>query len=85
MYNYLPQSTAAYIIMEAMLKVDEQLPKGAHLIIQVHDSLVVECEEGVKEQVIECLKENMQAPIDVLSGYQIPVKVGIGKNWAETD
>jgi DNA polymerase-1 len=85
MYNYLPQSTAAYVIMEAMLKVDEQLPKGAHLILQVHDSLVVECEEGLKHQVIECLTENMQAPIDVLNGYQIPVKVGIGKNWSETD
>jgi len=85
MYNYLPQSTAAYVIMEAMLKVDESLPKGAHLILQVHDQLVVECEEGVKEQTIECLKDFMQAPVDVLGGYQIPVKVGIGKNWSETD
>ena len=85
MYNYLPQSTAAYVIMEAMLKVDEQLPKGAHLLIQVHDSLLVECEEGVQQQTIECLKDCMQAPIDVLNGYSIPVKVGVGRNWSETD
>jgi uracil-DNA glycosylase family 4 len=83
MYNYIPQSTAAYVLIEAMLRLHERLPTGAWLWIQVHDELGVQCPEAMADQVAALMKEVMEEPIDVLDDYRIPVKVHVGKNWEE--
>ena len=39
------QGTEADLMKRAMIAVDKALPKGAELVMQVHDSLIVECDE----------------------------------------
>jgi DNA polymerase-1 len=85
MYNYLPQSTAAYVLIEAMLRLDEQLPKDAEMLITVHDSVVVQCPRELQDEVTTCMKDVMERPVDVLNGYVFPVSIGVGDNWAECD
>ncbi len=38
------QGTEADLMKRAMIKVSDKLPEGANLIMQVHDSLIVECD-----------------------------------------
>ena len=47
------QGTEADLMKRAMIAVDEKLPEGAELVMQVHDSLIVECDEtqrGVEDR-----------------------------------
>jgi len=83
MYNYIPQSTAGYRIMEAMNELHDELPPEAFLWVQIHDELGVQCPEHMAEQIGALTKEVMERPVDVLDGYILPAKVHIGKNWEE--
>lgn len=82
-YNFLPQGTAADIIGEALVRVHHQLPSHARLLLQIHDELVVQCEEGKEKEVTECLKDVMEGPVDVLGMHCFPVNTAVGKNWQE--
>ena len=76
------QGTEADLMKRAMLKVDAKLPKGADLIMQVHDSLIVECYEALKSQVASILKEEMESVAPELK-IKLAVDVTTGKNWGE--
>ena len=65
-----------------MIEVDEALPKGAELIMQVHDSLIVECDDGVANEVAEILKDKMESVAPELD-IKLAVEVSVGKNWGE--
>ena len=66
----------------AMIRVDKALPTGAELVMQVHDSLMVECDENVTEEVVKILKREMEAVAPELK-IKLAVDVAIGKNWGE--
>lgn len=76
------QGTEADLMKRAMINVDKALPKGAELIMQVHDSLIVECDEAIAYQVSDILKSKMEAVAPEL-GVKLAVEVAIGKNWGE--
>ena len=76
------QGTEADLMKRAMLKVDAKLPKGADLIMQVHDSLIVECDESLKDKVSKILKEEMESVAPELK-IKLAVEVTTGKNWGE--
>jgi DNA polymerase-1 len=68
----------------AMTKVDKLLREqhnDCKLLLQVHDSLVVECPEPVAHRISDLLKDTME------NIYKLPVRldvdVTIGKNWGE--
>ena len=76
------QGTAADIIKLAMIRVFERLKAElptACLILQVHDELIVECDE--KDSVIACkiLKEEMEAAANM--AVPLTVDANIGENW----
>jgi DNA polymerase-1 len=78
------QGTAADIIKKAMLTVHDWLQSdkpGARMIMQVHDELVFEVEEGnvdaVRDRVVELM--NGAAELSV----PLQVDVGVGLNWDE--
>lgn len=83
MYNYIPQSTAAYIVIESMLRLHKVLPPRAWMWVQVHDEIGAQCPAEMAEEVSTIMKTVMEAPIDVLGGYVFPVKVHTGKDWKE--
>ena len=76
------QGTEADLMKRAMLKVDRALPEGAELIMQVHDSLIVECDEVKASEVARILKTNMESVAPELD-IKLAVEVSVGKNWGE--
>ncbi|MBR0465637.1 DNA polymerase I [Candidatus Saccharibacteria bacterium] len=76
------QGTEADLMKRAMIRVDKKLPKGADLIMQVHDSLIVECDKGKVEEVKKILKQEMEAVAPELK-IKLAVDVTTGRNWGE--
>lgn len=76
------QGTEADLMKRAMIRVDARLPKSANLIMQVHDSLIVECNESDKDEVAKILKETMESVAPELS-IKLAVEVTSGTNWGE--
>lgn len=79
------QGSAADIIKLAMIKVYERLKiekVNAKLILQIHDELIVECEESEKETVKKILKNSMENVYKL----DLPLKVDVceGRNWYES-
>lgn len=78
------QGTAADIIKIAMIKVSERLQKEiptAKLILQVHDELIVECEEKDKTTVCKILEDEMSHAATL--AVELKVDAHSGKNWLE--
>lgn len=73
------QGTEADLMKKAMILVDRELPEGAELILQIHDSLVVECPEERAEEVARILKEIMEGVAPEL-GVKLKVEVEVGKS-----
>jgi DNA polymerase-1 len=79
------QGTAADIIKLAMIKVYERLEKElptAHLILQVHDELIVECEEKDADKVCNLLAEEMKNAVSL--SVELTADAAYGKNWLES-
>ncbi len=79
--NMPMQGSAADLMKLAMIKISEKLPNDAHILLQIHDSLLVEAPEKKAKEVGKILKQTME---DV---YKLPVKLKVdistGKNWGE--
>ena len=76
------QGTEADLMKRAMRMVDAKLPEGARLVCQVHDSLIVECEEGLTGEVGRILQAEMEAVMPELP-VKLAVEVTEGRNWGE--
>ncbi len=76
------QGTEADLMKRAMLKVDGFLPEGADLVMQVHDSLIVECGEEQVAEVSQILQETMEGNAPELP-IKLAVEVTSGQNWGE--
>lgn len=76
------QGTEADLMKRAMIAVDKALPESANLIMQVHDSLIVECPENDAEKIAEILKNKMENIAPELP-VKLAVEVTIGQNWGE--
>ena len=78
------QGTAADIIKKAMLTVHAWLQRerpGARMIMQVHDELVFEVEEGKVDKVRDNVVELMNGAAQL--SVPLQVDVGVGQNWDE--
>lgn len=76
------QGTEADLMKQAMIKVDRALPDGADLILQIHDSLIVECDENLAGEVSDILTREMENIAPSIS-VKLAVEVTTGKNWGE--
>ena len=76
------QGTEADLMKRAMINVDKALPKNAVMVLQVHDSLIIECDKEDAESVAEILKREMESVAPELS-IKLAVEVTIGQNWGE--
>ncbi|HEY5667613.1 MAG TPA: DNA polymerase, partial [Candidatus Saccharimonadales bacterium] len=75
------QGTEADLMKMAMLEVEEKLGDLGEQILQVHDSILVECPKANAEQVADLLKDTMEHiyKLDV----KLKVDVKTGDNWGE--
>ncbi|MBR3322349.1 DNA polymerase I [Candidatus Saccharibacteria bacterium] len=76
------QGTEADLMKRAMILVDKKLPEGAKLTMQVHDSLIVECEAKLANEVAKILQTEMEAVAPELM-VKLAVEVTKGENWGE--
>lgn len=76
------QGSAADLTKMAMTAIDPKLPEGAFQIMQIHDSIMVECRKEDAEVVSEMMKQTMEQIYPEL-GVSLRVDVSIGKNWGE--
>lgn len=76
------QGTEADLMKMAMIEVDKKLGDLGEQILQVHDSILVECPEENADSVAELLKTTMENIYPDL-GIKLRVDVSIGKNWGE--
>ncbi|MCB1387796.1 MAG: DNA polymerase I, partial [Rhodobacteraceae bacterium] len=80
------QGTAADIIRRAMIRVPgtiRDLP--AKMLLQVHDELVFEVEDGAVDETIARVKTVMEGACAPAVEISVPliVDAGVGTNWAE--
>lgn len=78
------QGTEADLMKMAMIKADELLRgqhNDCHLLLQIHDSILVECPAPVADNIGNLLKETME------NVYKLPVRLDVditaGSNWGE--
>ena len=76
------QGTEADLMKRAMIFVDKKLPEGAKLVLQIHDSLVVECDQADEEVVKEILQKEMEGVAPELN-IKLKVEVTAGQNLGE--
>lgn len=76
------QGTEADLMKRAMIKIDQKLPETASMIMQVHDSLIIECDEKDVDKIAELLKQEMENIAPELK-IKLAVDVTIGDNWGE--
>jgi DNA polymerase-1 len=69
----------------AMVAVDNELAAkvpSAQQLLQIHDSILIECDEADAKQVAEIIKTTMEAVYPQLS-VKLDVDTSTGDNWGE--
>ncbi len=82
------QGTAADILRLAMIKIDKKITDkeiDANLLIQVHDELLVECNDKIVSLTKKQIANEMENATDPLVKFSIPLTVDVksGNNWNE--
>lgn len=78
--NMPVQGTEADLMKKAMLAVDQALPAGAKIILQIHDSLIIECFDAQIDEVKQILTDKMEQVAPELP-VKLAVDAAIGKDW----
>jgi len=79
------QGTEADLMKMAMAAIDRELAKqvpNAHQLLQIHDSVLVECDEKDAQTVADLLKKTMENIYTELP-VKLLVDVSVGQNWGE--
>ncbi|EAU46439.1 DNA polymerase I [Salipiger bermudensis] len=80
------QGTAADIIRRAMIRMPDAIEKlPATMLLQVHDELIFEVEQGAEEALISAARTVMEGAAEPVVKLDVPLVVdaGQGKSWAE--
>ncbi len=76
------QGTEADLMKRAMIQIDKKLPEGAKQILQIHDSIIVECDENMAEEISAMLVKTMEEVAPELP-IKLVAEVTTGRNWGE--
>ena len=83
---FKPQSTAAAILKEAMLRIRDQEPEIlSYLRLMIHDSLVAEAPTARAEWVASRMAQIMQQPNPELGGLWVATEGKVGQSWLMTE
>ena len=78
------QGSAADIIKIAMINVDKRLHEAgidAHLILQVHDELIIEANPDCADEALDILRTEMEGAISL--AVPMDVDISCGETWFE--
>jgi DNA polymerase-1 len=76
------QGTEADLMKMAMLQVDEKLGDLGQQVLQIHDSLLVECPAENADKIADILQTTMENVYPEL-GVKLKVDVSTGDNWGD--
>lgn len=76
------QGTEADLMKLAMVEIDKKIDGLGEQILQIHDSVLVECPSQNAQKIATILREVMENIAPQL-GVKLKVEVKIGKNWGE--
>lgn len=76
------QGTEADLMKKAMVVLDEKISGLGEQLLQVHDSILVECPKANADKIAEILQDTMENIAPDL-GVKLQVDVHIGDNWGE--
>lgn len=76
------QGTEADLMKRAMIQIDKKLLEGAKQILQIHDSIIVECDENMAEEISAMLVKTMEEVAPELP-IKLVAEVTTGRNWGE--
>lgn len=76
------QGTEADLMKRAMIRLDGKLAGLGEQVLQIHDSILVECAEKDALRVEKLLKDTMEGVAPELQ-VSLSVDVSTGKNWGE--
>lgn len=81
--NFVIQGSNADITKAAMIKIfrNKYLSQVAHILIQVHDELIIEVLEGEIEKAKEEIKRAMEKPFNKSLRVDLPVDIRIENVW----
>jgi DNA polymerase-1 len=75
---------AGYKLIQKFNERFDRLTQYAYVINLIHDEILVECDEDIKDEVIEILREVMISTAEEIHpGIPADVEIGWGYNWAE--
>jgi len=82
--NTPAQGTQSELMKIAMIRLDARFKQeklDAHMLLQIHDELLVTTAQDQKDRVEKIMAEVMQSVVD----WNVPLEVSIasGHNWAE--
>lgn len=89
-YSFIPQSTVGHLARIAWRRISDRLVAhplwGAEVLLNVHDSILVQCDEGVVHEVVHAMKQEMDISM-TLGDYtfKIPTDCQVGYNWGPHD
>jgi DNA polymerase-1 len=76
------QGSAADIMKLAMVEVAKKLEPDTKILLQIHDSLIIEAPKDKAEAVGEIVKQTMETAYTKLP-VKLKTDVSIGRNWGE--
>jgi DNA polymerase I len=82
--NFVMQGSNADIIKVAMIRIAKRLRdegRGARLVLQVHDELLLEVPEPEVSKVRDLVREELCGAYEL--DPPLAVDVGVGDNWAD--
>lgn len=84
-YSYVPQSTVGDLGVMAITRCHDELElkiPGVEVLLNVHDSILVQCNEADVKMVADRMEEVMNIPITVKDRtFTIPTDCKVGHNW----
>lgn len=81
--NLPPQGTVADLMKLSMIRALPELPKGAAMLLQIHDELLFEVDKGSEKKVAAIVKEAMGSVAELKVPMIVDVKTG--PNWADIE
>jgi DNA polymerase-1 len=80
--SHVVQGTAADIYKMALVATHGALPAEAHIVLTIHDEIVVEAPEAMATEVAEIIRDCMESAGDL--PVPLDVEIGIGATLADT-
>ena len=75
------QGSAADIMKLAMIAIQDKLDDDCRMLLQIHDSVLVECPSAKAKAVAKLLKDTMEGVVKL--SVKLTVDTAIGKDWGE--